>query len=312
MTEAPPLGDLLLAHARDARRQALLCAPFAKAAVVKRLLAAFEPGVEIELFTRWRPEEVAAGVSDTAVLGQVTEQGGRVYLCDALHAKLFRFDESALIGSANLTAKALGWRQNSNLELLVEAAADHDAVVALERDLRAASIPATLEIAAEVERAAALLPKAPQQPGAVEADAAGPAEPAAIESWRPHLREPRDLYRAYSQGLERLTELSAAAAARDLGELEIPAGLERDQFESLVGTRLLQAPLIQEIDALLSRSRRFGEMRDHLADALDVDRDEATHAWQTAMRWMLYFLPQRYARSVPSHSEIMIRKEATP
>ncbi len=310
MTEAPPLGDLLLARARETRRQALLCAPFAKAAVVDRLLAALEPGVEIELFTRWRPEEVAAGVSDTAVLRQVTEQGGRVYLCDALHAKLFRFDELALIGSANLTAKALGWRRDSNLELLVEAPADHDAVGALERELRAAAIPATPEIAAEVERAAALLPKAPQQPEEVEASSS--AEPAAIESWRPHLREPRDLYRAYSQGLERLTELSAAAAARDLGDLEIPAGLDRDQFESLVGTRLVQAPLIQEIDTLLSRSRRFGEIRDHLAGALDVDRDEATHAWQTAMRWMLYFLPQRYARSVPSHSEIMVRKEAAP
>lgn len=310
MTAPAPLGDLLIARAGEARRQALLCAPFAKATVVDRLLAALDPGVEVELFTRWRPEEVAAGVSDTAVLAQVAGRGGRVYLCDALHAKLFRFDELALIGSANLTAKALGWRRDPNLELLLEAPAHHDAVASLERELRATAIPATAEIAAEVERAAALLPKPPQRSEGVEADASSTDEAPVSVSWRPHLREPRDLYRAYSQGLDRLTELSAAAAEQDLDDLEIPAGLDRDQFESLVGTRLVQAPLIQEIDSLLSRSRRFGEMRDHLAVGLNLDRDEATHAWQTAMRWMLYFLPQRYARSVPSHSEIMVRKEA--
>ncbi len=309
MKPADPLGELLLEGARKARQQALLCAPFVKTAVVERLLAAVEPGVEIELFTRWRPEEVVAGVSDTAVLEQVTERGGRVFLCDALHAKLFRFDELALIGSANLTAKALGWRPDSNLELLVEVPAEHDAVVALERELRAAAVPATTELAVEVERAASLLPKVPQQPED-EADVTASIDPLAPAPWRPHLREPRDLFRAYSQGLDHLTEVSATAAACDLSVLEIPPALDRVQFEGLVGARLLQAPLIQGIDGLLSRRRRFGEIRDHLAEALALDKDEADHAWQTTMRWMLYFLSQRYERSVPSHSEIMVRKEA--
>jgi hypothetical protein len=306
-----PLGDLLLERVRATRQRVLLCAPFVKAAVIERLLTALEPDIDIELFTRWRPEEVVAGVSDLSVLELVEEQGGRVFLCDALHAKLFRFDELILIGSANLTAKALGWSLDSNLELLVEVSAELTAVDALEAEMRAVAIPATAEIAAEIERVAALLPKVPRQ--VVESALQIPASPAdAAGLWRPHLREPRDLYRAYAKGLDRLTENSATSAAQDLSDLEIPPGLDRAQFEGLVGTRLLQARLIQKIDDLLSRSRRFGEMRDVLAETLRLDRDEATHAWQTTMRWMLYFLPQRYARFVPSHSEIIVRKDATP
>jgi PLD-like domain len=308
VTGEHPLGNLLLERAREARQRVLLCAPFVKSTVLERLLTALDSGVEIELFTRWRPEEVAAGVSDTTVLTQMKERKGRVFLCDPLHAKLFRFDELTLIGSANLTAKALGWTPDSNLELLVEVAVETTAVEDLESALRAASIPATAEIATEIERVAALLPKAPKQV-AERGASVSPREPTGALAWRPHSREPRDLYRAYVEGVDRLTEVSAASATEDLIGLEVPPGLDREQFELLVGTRLLQAPLIQRIDDLLSRSRRFGEMRDVLAEELGLDRGEATHAWQTTMRWMLYFLPRRYGRSVPSHSEIMVRKE---
>jgi hypothetical protein len=306
MTQEPPLGQLLLDGARQARRRALLCAPFVKAAVIEQLLAVLEPGVEVELFTRWRPEEVAAGVSDTTVLGPVVDRGGSVFLCDHLHAKLFLFDETCLTGSANLTAKALGWSADSNLELLVQVSPDLPEVRALELELRTAAVPASEEIAAEIERVAALLPRA-SAPPAEEPKTGKGAEP---RPWHPLLREPRDLFVAYEQGPGRLSAASAAAALEDLAHLEVSLGLGREQFESLVGARLLQEPLIQQIDDLLARSRRFGEIRDFFAKELDLPRDEAVRAWQTTMRWMLHFLPHRYERFVPSHSEMMVRKEA--
>lgn len=300
MTPETPLGELLLGCAGKAKRRALLCAPFAKAAVLEQVLDTLAPGVEVELFTRWRPEEVAAGVSDTTVLQPVLARGGSVFLCDQLHAKTFLFDDTGLIGSANLTAKALGWNADPNLELLTEVPADLPAVRALESELRATAIPASEEIAAEVERVAALLPKPQRRPA--------PASPP--EPWCPRLREPRDLFVAYAQGPERLSEASAAAAERDLAHLEVPPAQAREQFEGLVGTRLLQESLINKVDDLLTQSRRFGEIRDVFAAALGLDRAGADHAWQTTMRWMLYFQPQRYERFVSSHSEIMVRKEA--
>lgn len=303
MTEA--LGDAVLEAARGARTRTLLCAPFVKVGVLRPLLEALSPEIEVELFTRWRPEEVASGVSDTGVLPLLEKRGGKVFLCDSLHAKLFLFDNAALIGSANLTAKALGWAPNSNLELLLTIPAVTPEVEALAHELRRTSIRATAAIAAEVGRVAAMLPTSPAAlPPATE-----PGE--AKRTWLPLLRDPRDLFLAYRGDERRLSRDSSTAAIADLAWLEVPLGLERTPFEALVGSRLLQAQVVQRVDDRLIESRRFGEIRDLLANTLDLDREEASIAWQTLMRWMLYFLPGRYARSVPSHSEILVRRDET-
>ena len=65
-------------------------------------------------------------------------------------------------------------------------------------------------------------------------------------------------------------------------------------------------PLISQVDQLLNQPRRFGEVRD-LLKALCGPSFDASRAWQTLMRWMLYFLPERYKLTVPHHSEIMYR-----
>jgi hypothetical protein len=299
------LGDAVLEIAQGVKARALLCAPFVKVGVLKPLLETLSPEIEVELFTRWRPEEVAAGVSDIGVLPLLEKREGKVFLCDSLHAKLFLFDSAALVGSANLTAKALGWAQNPNLELLLTVPAATPEVEALECELRRTSIPATEAIAIEVERVAAMLPTSPaaSQPATVPSEVK--------KEWLPLLREPRDLFVAYGGDSNRLSRDSSTAAIADLTWLEVPLKLDRISFEALVGTRLLQAQVVQQVDDLLAESRRFGEIRDLLANTLDLDREEANYAWQTLMRWMLYFLPGRYARSVPSHSEILVRRDGT-
>lgn len=296
------LGESVSALARTASKQALLCAPFSKAPVIERLLDEIDTEVEVELFTRWRADEVAAGVSDTAVLPLVERRGGSVFLCDPLHAKLLRFDSRALVGSANLTGSALGWSISPNLELLVEVPATTPEVVTLEKKMRQESIPATAEIAADVERAAALLPSSRHQAAAEELTSTAISGP-----WRPLLRDPSNLFRAYSRGSETLSSASAKAAAADLSALEPPPSLDRPAFESLIATRLLQSPLVQQVDTLLAESQRFGAISDFLGNALSMGSTDASYAWQTLMRWMLYFLPDRYVRTVPSHSEVMVR-----
>ena len=296
------LGDAVLEAAHGAKVRTLLCAPFVKVGVLELLLKALAPEIEVELFTRWRPDEVAAGVSDTGVLPLVEKRKGDVFLCGSLHAKLFLFDNTALVGSANLTAKALGWARTPNLELLLKVPAGDPEVETLERALRHTSIPATTAIAAEVERVAAMLPTALPSPPPMELRNVKRA-------WLPLLRDPSDLFVAYRGSANRLSRNSSASAINDLAWLEVAPGLDRDSFEALVGTRLLQAKVVQQIDGLLAEPRRFGEIRDLLANTLDLNREEASFAWQTLMRWMLYFLPSRYVRSVPSHSEMLIRRD---
>lgn len=297
----PVVGEVLLEACSRARERLVLCAPFVKRGVLDRALEQVDDAVTIELFTRWRPEEVAAGVSDTAVLEAIEARGGVVRLCDRLHAKYVWADRRVWLGSANLTAKALGWARRPNLELLIEVPEASEEVAALERVLRSESVEATTELAAEVERAAAMLV------GAVRTDRDEATEPA--EPWLPRLREPRDLHLAYSVGVERLSSTSASAALTDLQALELPPGLDRPAFEAVVGTRLLQTPIVREVDHLLARSQRFGAVRELIQRRTGLSRDEASHVWQTMMRWLLHFAPTRYERTVPNRSEVLRRME---
>ena len=299
--EIDHLGARLIEACGTAEEELVLCAPFIKAHVLQRLMDATAPNVGVEVFTRWRPDEVAAGISDTAVLSIAAARNGQVFLCDRLHAKYVRFDRRALIGSANLTSTALGWTSTPNLEVLTEVPAATPQLVELEGRLRTESIAATQALADEVERVAALLPQAVGM-----GDEAFEPQSAV---WYPRLREPRDLYTAYSAGPARLSRASQAAASADLAALELPLGLDRARFEELVASRLLQSPIVRGVDHALADAQRFGAVRDHLQGLLNLDREDASFIWQTLMRWLLEFMPGRYEHSVPRWSEVVVRRE---
>ena len=107
--------------------------------------------------TRWRPAEIAAGLSDLEVFDIANERPRtEVRLSHSLHAKLYVADDRCLVGSANLTAAALGWRQDSNLEILIPAERNHPDIGFLLARLKAATL-ATFQIRTEVERLAAAL-----------------------------------------------------------------------------------------------------------------------------------------------------------
>lgn len=294
------LGDSLVDLAAATHREFVLCAPFAKRAVVDRIVSMLPEGVNLRLYTRWRPEEVAAGVSDTGVLPIIRDRGGTVFLQDRLHAKFYRNETRALLGSANLTATALGWTPTPNIELLVDVKLE--TVAAVEYRLSVQSHEATDELANEVDTIA----KSLELPGAtIPSPSESPGAPVTI--WIPQLRMPSDLYAAYSRGLAALTSRSAGAAAIDLLALDLPPGLDKKQFYLLVGHRLKHQGLFRAIDEYLLQPRRFGEVQDKVSQITGLDRGKSSDAWQTVMRWMLEFLPHRYNRKVGRHSEVLSR-----
>jgi hypothetical protein len=69
---------------------------------------------------------------------------------------------------------------------------------------------------------------------------------------------------------------------------------------------LLQKPIIQRVDSFVKTPQRFGAVKNLLNSLPCVANPHfnAERAWQTLMRWLLYFLPNRYALSVPNYSEV--------
>lgn len=313
-------GSQLEALCSQAQDEVILVAPFIKAPALARLLSHIPDNNKLRCVTRWRPEEVIAGVSDLAVWSLLEKRSRTsLWLRTDLHAKYYRVDHQCLVGSANITATALGWIDRINLELLVPLPAENPQLLAFEKELFAGSVQVNQTIFEQMQQAVQLLKEqyTENPPPEILSELQNPEsseELIANDAWIPTLRNPEDLYPAYCGRLEELSTASRQAALLDLRSLPIPPNLPKSAFQVYVGSLLLQKPVIHRIDLLVETPQRFGAVTDLLSSlpcnhtpAFDADR-----TWQTLMRWLRYFLPNRYTLSVPSHSEVFGRIKSAP
>lgn len=289
-------GDLLVAHLARAKEHVLLCAPFIKLGVVKRLLSAVGPHVSVEIVTRWHAEEVAGGVSDLAVFDLVASRpGATMRLLDNLHAKLYAADDQLLAGSANLTATALGWCDDPNLELLMPVPANSEAVMRCKIALAAARL-ATAKERAAIQAVVDGLQRRPLP-------AAKMVNDAMAGIWLPKLAAPERLYTAYvPSARNRLTSSAIEAADHDLQALAIQLHLSEPAFRNQVAERFSTMPAVS---AILTAAQN------DLSDAAAVDIIEklvgtfdmsATARWQIVRDWLTYFLKEKY--EIAPHSYV--------
>ena len=305
--ELQGIGARLELLCSESRRELLLVAPFIKASVLDRLLKDKNEGVSLSVVTRWKPQEISAGVSDLEVFDLVRQNQGQLFLRQDLHAKYYRGDDRILVGSANVTGAALGWSDSSNLELLVMVPSTEGELSDFERMLWSGSVVVDDSIHDIMRKAAE---QCVGQPILEPEPAWDELKDAArdLEGWVPVLRSPPDLYRAYAKdGLAELSSSSLAAARCDLAVLQPPSDLSENAFREVIAAMLVTFPVIQMVDECLIRPQRFGHVRDVLSAQLGLSRNEASEAWQTLIRWLRHFLPNRYTYSRPRYSEVMSR-----
>lgn len=325
-------GDALLSLFRVAQRDVLLVAPFVKAPVLEALLMELPDTIPVDCITRWHPHEIASGVSDLQVWPLIRNRGNsRLWLRSDLHAKYYRVDQQCLIGSANLTATALGWRQPANLELLLPLSMEVPELQAFESTLFTRTVAVNDAIYQQVFEAIQHLPKL--QEGSEQQDnqsldlynledssaqlvghelrEEGVAYGHSLsQEWFPQTRHPEDLFKAYSSQWNRLSSTTRSATSYDLLFLPLPPGLDSEGFRSCVAALLLQQPIVQEIDQLAMTPQRFGAVRRLLAVRYSHQEGfDASLGWQTLMRWLLFFLPDRYEKTTPRYSEIFARSD---
>ena len=322
------LGEVLEMLCREGRKEAVFVAPFIKRAAFGRLLSALPADVSLLCVTRWRPEEVAAGVSDPDIWLDMQQRArASLRLCPSLHAKYYRVDTACLIGSANITGAALSWTTTPNLEILYPFGGSLAEGQAFEGHLLSSSVLCQEVIYQEMKATVSLLQAEPRAYMLLR-DAATelPAETATTNDvtadtnniilsdpsiWLPQSRQPSDLFLTYSDQWPQLTSASHTSTQIDLAVLQIPRELPQPVFTRYVAAQLLQFPCIAAVDAFVTQSQRFGAVTAYLK-TLPCSKStnfDATRAWQTLMRWLLYFLPERYEHSVPRHSEVFqVRK----
>lgn len=298
-------GLALSTLCRGAEDRLLLVAPYIKAAALSRLLDETPANVAVEVVTRWRPDEVAAGVSDLDVLDIVTARaGGRVLLCPHLHAKYYRTGSRALLGSANLTGAALGWSTSPNLELLVAVDPASDALQAFEAELQSASLQADSVIQKAVREAAdvikALLPPRP--------DWAEMAQTAFTPGfWLPTCPRPDLLARVYNDSIgDHMLSNALRHARSDIAYINPPAGLSIPAFNAFVAAVLRQVRWIRELDRMTAQGLTDQSAIEIIERGLPEHHDfSAEDLWGVTKDWLIHFFPGEYER-VPAGE--MLRK----
>ena len=294
-------GDRVAAAIREARAEVLLVSPYVKREALDRVLLECGQDVPVQLVTRWRLEELACGISDLSAWESVmVRRGATWWNHPTLHAKYYRADNRVFAGSANLTGAGLGWSREPNLETLLEVTPIRSELTEFEAILwrDAVRVDASL-----YEVFATALREFPARPMTDPAEASAERQ----RNWRPAMRFPKDMFCFYSGDVDDLTAATREAAAADLVALGPPIGMTtRAGFDAWVAVQLRQHDEVRAMEEFARQARRFGEMRDFLArrGATDPERE-----WQSWMRWLQYFLPDRYLFTVPNHSELFALKQ---
>lgn len=319
------LGEHLIGLAQEVTDRVILVAPYIKRSALKRVLTPLSHGCTVRVVTQWGLHDIATGATDLEVWELLRGHEHRsLELSPSLHAKYYRFDDTCIAGSANLTGRALGFRERSNLELLAYISPTE--TEEFEQELEnCVTVTESMYHRYQqlLDQYKEAHPDLDQPDGEYSAetekirdeahDPKGTWSPQSPQSewWIPRLRHPEDLYRVYIGSSEEVSSATWEHGLHDLRYFDLPEGLDEATFELEMRWRLLQKPVVQEIDALVETSKRFGAVRDYLRTLPCAENEgfDATRAWQTLMRWLLYFLSERYQRREPGYSEIFVRTE---
>ncbi|MDA7981105.1 MAG: phospholipase D family protein [Pirellulales bacterium] len=291
---------------RGATGRIVIVAPYIKSPALRRLLAAVPDTVtERVCVTRWLPEDIASGVCDLEILDDIMRlNGGRLLVQPHLHAKYYSNGAQALVGSANLTARGLGWHSPSNVELLVTLSADAPGLPEWEKSLLDSSVEATAELREQIRaRAEEIRQTTPKrhvpEVGASEEETA---------PWIPRCTVPDRLWKVYNGGGADTMPASAYDAAKeDLAALSPPPGLSETLFTECVAGILRQTPLFAEIDRLAETGLTDIKAKELLADFLGAGADGDSHeqAWRVMKDWLINFFPDTYRREATQ--EVLVK-----
>ena len=301
------LGDRVISLFSVAQHTALIVAPFIRSEALSRLLDSILIGTETTVVTRWCPADLLAGASDLGVYDLAESRGAALYLRNDLHAKFFAADDRCLIGSANVTLTALGWRTPANLELLTPAARTAKHIVEFEETLLSGSVRATME---QRDRLKELLERLRKLPAVVSEIEGEPAMMPLPLSWVPRVRNPEELYSVYN-GNRDISRAALKKMQEDLAQLGAIPGMDEDGFRAWVAATINQTPLVSRVIQCIEEKGEVTEfvLNDLLVEiGADINEYRPRDVLEILERWLTYFLPTQYETARDSIKLIKAKK----
>lgn len=294
-------GVRLLELCRNTQDEIFFVAPFMKSDLVSMILEAVPAAVQNIVFvTRWDISEIIAGVSDLDVYDLLKQRNGTLLLHPCLHAKYYRVDSKSLIGSANLTRKALGFCSTPNVELLIEQDCSLHDLKDLEKQLRKQGIKVTdnlrQQVAAQVAKVKESIGPALERIEGYELDFSGDNN----TGWLPTCPKPEKLYQIYkSDRIDHMLESTSKSGVFDIKACKILPGLSEGEFYIYFKTQLESHPIVQKIIAITVS----GITADVAIGIIEKDFERvhprdltSDNYWEILKNWLIFFFPSKFRR----------------
>ena len=300
------LGDDITLLLGSAKRNALVVAPFMRSEALSRLLDGISDGVEITVVTRWRPADLLSGVSDLDIYDVIKSKNAALYIRHDLHAKCFAADDRCLVGSANVTLTALGWRTPANLELLTPISRKSQDIINFEKTLFSGAILATAEQRDFLTKFLIQFRKLDISIPNVRDDKWYPLSP----NWIPQIRNPEELYSVYNKSAD-VSRTALESMQKEIDQIGVIPGLNENEFRTWIAAKIAQAPLIVQVIQHIDENGHMTE--DALSDILNqIDshetRPKVREVLEVLKRWLTYFLQTHYETAQASIKLIRARK----
>ena len=301
-------GDEVTSLFSVAQDSALIVAPFMRSEALSRLLNSIPVATKTTVVTRWRPTDLLAGASDLGVYELATSRSASLFLRHDLHAKFFAADDMCLIGSANVTHTALGWRTPANLELLTPVARTADHIVEFEEALFAGAVRAT---AVQRDRLEELLERFHGLPAMmVETENNEMTMGLLPPTWVPRVRNPDELYSVY-RGNSDVSRFALRLMQEELTQIGIVPGMDEEEFRAWVAATITQTPLVERVIQHIDKEGEVTEavLSDLLSEiGADAKEYRAREVLEVLERWLTYFLPTQYETARDSIKLIKAKK----
>jgi hypothetical protein len=284
--------------------------PYATASGLRELFARIPPPVGLQVITSWSSNTLLSGSADPEVYRVVEEVGGRLYLHDRIHLKLYICSHhQAVLSTGNLTRKGLGFSASPN----IEASAFVD-LVSTDWQIISKLFEESQRVTKEIYDEAVAYCAKYKKPAEIAPKFVIPRPIVATEmfSWLslPATISPAELWKSYSAEYSGDDPEKQARLSHDLELYEIQDGLTEELFYIQTGTHFLKHPFIVKFIEwlVLEETAHFGAVKAWLqntcSDKPTPYRWELTPATQALFDWLAFYHPKiRWDR--PNHSQLL-------
>lgn len=285
------LGEKVARLLSDARERIVIVSAFMRGDALSRILSGAKPDVQTTVFARWRLSDLVSGASDLSAFDIARERGAEFRIHSALHAKAFIADNSALVGSANVTLSAFGESENPNTEILVSIPANDTCVQSLLESLFTESMIVGEDY---VSRLRDVIQESADAPEKGDFPSLSPES----DNWLPATPIPQDFLGFLSftrESAGHLRDDTKARAMRDCCALGLSVGA--DKYEN-VARAIVRRRLFQELQDQITSSNPPA-LSDKaaaklLVESFHISESESDGQWMIVKAWLRVFLQKEF------------------